>query len=148
MIQLALGFIVGGIALMPVSSPVWYDYSPKVAVEAPKPPQTDALSVVEEEVVVKPPDWLSYCVEGLRYFGVRLPPRPAHAYLFEPNTPPFVGAVALFDYDGVRHAALVTGIYGNYFTVKETNYKKGKYTERTIAWSDYRLLGFYTLQPV
>jgi len=84
------------------------------------------------------------CVTFLRSKGVKLPQAPVNAEDLEPNSRPFVGAVALFYYpQGGGHAGLITDIGWLGFWVSESNFNKCKRTERFISWNDKFLKGFY-----
>ena len=80
-------------------------------------------------------------MKGLNLWGIKI---KGNASDLSPNTPPFKGAVALFNYDGVYHAALVTDLFYNFFTVKEMNYEPCKKTVRKIKWNDPALRGFWS----
>lgn len=52
--------------------------------------------------------------------------------------------VAIFDYRGVKHVALVTSSTQNGFWVQEANYKPFKIGPRFITWGDKALIGFWS----
>ena len=82
------------------------------------------------------------CVKGLRSFGIPIRANK-NAKDLPTNGTMRIGNVALFNYNGVYHAALITGININGFSIKETNYVKCKYTEREIRYTDKSIRGFY-----
>jgi surface antigen len=61
----------------------------------------------------------------------------------EPNTVPFVGAAALFNYSGVHHIAVVTSINEGTFSIIESNYSSCKITKRDVSYFDPALRGFW-----
>lgn len=79
------------------------------------------------------------CYITLKARGYDLPATPAIA----PNTAPVVGAIAIFDYDGVSHYAEVTELNEGSFQVFEGNYEACKTGYRTISWEDENIKGFY-----
>lgn len=52
--------------------------------------------------------------------------------------------VAIFDYHGLKHIALVTSTEQNGFWVKEANYVAGKIGERFVKWGDKSLTGYWS----
>lgn len=60
-----------------------------------------------------------------------------------PNTTPFVGSIAIFDYDGIKHVAVVTELNSDHFVVREANYEACKTGSRVIAYDDVALIGFW-----
>jgi len=72
------------------------------------------------------------CIKGLRTFGVYIPLN-TNAKDLKPNSMPVVGRVVLFNYSGVYHAALITSMNTESFSIKETNFIKCKYSERKIG---------------
>ena len=81
------------------------------------------------------------CIQGLKSWGVKV---KGNASNLIPNTAPFVGAVALFRYGNVHHAALITAIYADHFVVKETNYSPCAKTIRKVDFDDPRITGYWT----
>lgn len=72
-----------------------------------------------------------------------VPNLPQTRYL-KPNAEAQIGAVALFTYpSGLRHYAYVINRVGDLVTIAESNYRKGKYTTRTIPISSPSLDGFW-----
>lgn len=85
------------------------------------------------------------CVEGLRSFGVTLPPSPFNASEFTPNTTIHIGAVVIFNYEiGGSHVALVTNLNHETFSILEWNYKKCMETQRDVLYNDNSIIGFYS----
>jgi hypothetical protein len=62
--------------------------------------------------------------------------------LVVPNSTPYIGVVAIFQYK-LPHYAIVEKLTETGFWVKESNYYKGEYSKRFIGWDDTRLRGFY-----
>lgn len=56
-----------------------------------------------------------------------------------------MGNVAVFDYDGIPHVAVVTGQGFGYFTIREWNYDDCEETVRDVSFLDPSLLGFVQL---
>lgn len=73
---------------------------------------------------------------------MQIPDLPATKDL-KPNTTIHKGVVALFNYHGIPHYALVTAVGADTFTVVETNFKHGQKTIRQIDYTDKALLGFW-----
>lgn len=61
----------------------------------------------------------------------------------KPNGTPAVGTVAILDYEGTMHYALITALGDAGFTVDESNYHHCEYDARTVEWNDPHLVGFY-----
>lgn len=57
-----------------------------------------------------------------------------------------ISDVAVFDYDGVPHYAVVEQVHGDTFTISETNYRRCQAGVREISIDDPRLVGFYQVQ--
>ena len=62
-----------------------------------------------------------------------------------PNTTPFVGAVAIFNYNGVKHIAYIKELHADGFIVKEANYRPAVVDEREVNWNDKALVGFWAM---
>lgn len=62
----------------------------------------------------------------------------------KPNSTPHKGSIAIFDYKGIPHLALVTEVNSEGFTVREANYIPAKISTRTVDWKDKNLKGFYS----
>lgn len=61
-----------------------------------------------------------------------------------PNSPPKIGAVALFTYpNGLRHYAYIIGLGGSFFRVQECNHREGVCGEREVSYDDPRIDGYY-----
>ena len=59
-----------------------------------------------------------------------------------------LGSVAVFDYNGIPHVAVVSELrvsYG-YFTITESNFGVDAVTTREVKYSDPHLVGFYYLK--
>ena len=84
------------------------------------------------------------CVEGLRYFGVDLPPRPFDAKNFIGTDPPSVGGVVIFYYAGndTWHVALIVELHADYMLVREWNFEPCAETWRRVAYDDKAIYGF------
>lgn len=59
-----------------------------------------------------------------------------------PNTTPFVGSVAIFQYN-VKHIAYVEKLTEKGFYIAESNYRPGVIGTRFIPWDYDKLTGFY-----
>lgn len=86
------------------------------------------------------------CVKQVRAFGVKFPKISSPSEL-TPNTSPAAGVIALFNYSGTPHMALIYKIESNGFWVKEANMEKCKRSERFISWGDKSILGFWKSEP-
>ena len=129
---MAIGLILPQIAQMPVY-PIML-LTPRVS---------DSVAFeghirVIDEVIENP---YCSCVKTLAE-KVKIPLQDAD--MFKPNSPPFVGAVAIFKYPTVSHIALITHIKGDFFTVYEGNYEECKQGTRDVMWNDKSLIGFYS----
>lgn len=62
----------------------------------------------------------------------------------EPNSSPFVGAIAIFMYGNTKHLGVVTSMSEKGFTVREANKEACKTGEAFYAWDDKNLKGFAT----
>ena len=84
------------------------------------------------------------CVEGLRYFGVDLPPRPFDAKNFIGNAMPSVGGVVIFYYasNNTWHVALIVELHADYMLVREWNFEPCVETWRRVAYDDKAIYGF------
>ena len=60
-----------------------------------------------------------------------------------PGSPAIRGAIAIFNYDGVRHIAYTEEVNNEWITVSEANYIKCRVGQRTIHIDDPALRGFY-----
>ncbi len=61
----------------------------------------------------------------------------------QPNTMPSVGSIAIFDYNGIEHIAVIVELNEAYFLVNEANYKPCKIGTRRVRYDDERLVGFW-----
>lgn len=77
------------------------------------------------------------------YVASKIPNLPRTSDLY-PNSSAVAGAVALFNYGGTPHYAVVEAINVGSITVSETNYHHGKFDRREVSLSDDALLGFWT----
>lgn len=77
------------------------------------------------------------------YVKSRFPTLPSSKQVIAGVTPAY-GPVAVFDYDGLKHYAVVESMGVGTFTVSETNYKRCKSGTREISFADPSLLGFFT----
>lgn len=64
--------------------------------------------------------------------------------LIMPNSPPKKGSVAVFDYKGVKHIAVVTELREKGFMIKEANYEPAKIGTRFVPWNSPSLIGFWS----
>lgn len=60
------------------------------------------------------------------------------------NTTPHVGAVVIFDYDGLPHYGVITSLSANGFELKDSNFRPCRYMTRHISWSDAHIRGFWS----
>lgn len=150
------------IELIPMALAAWFAArADMTALEAPRSP---AIEVYSTEILAKPPqfeefeanttqttsgtkntpNWLNSCILGLRHFGVEI---YGDAKDIKPNSMLAIGSVVKFYYkhSDTYHASLITSFTDEGFMVKETNYKKGKYTEREVEWNDPAIIGFYAV---
>ncbi len=77
------------------------------------------------------------------YVASQIPNLP-HSADLKPNTTPHVGAVAIFDYNGLPHYGIVTGFTEEGFTLKDSNFAHCKYMTHLIQWDDAHLVGFWS----
>lgn len=82
------------------------------------------------------------CIKTARLWGAKIPMN-TNADELVPNTTPHVGAVAIFEYRGKRHAVYIAKMDGHGFTIKEGNMKPCLKTTRWVPWTDPALVGFY-----
>lgn len=55
------------------------------------------------------------------------------------------GSVAVFDYNGIPHVAVVNTVAGyGYFTITESNFGVDAVTTRDVSFTDPHLVGFYS----
>ncbi len=99
-------------------------------IEDPEPPK----EVVQEDPV------LCNCYA---YSKQRYPSLPTTKKLLASTSKKF-GKVAVFNYDGLPHYAVVESMGIGTFTVTETNYKRCQKTTRTIRFDDPALVGFWS----
>ena len=60
-----------------------------------------------------------------------------------PGSPPEVGGVAIYDFNGQKHLAVITGFKTGGFTWKDANRKPGLIQEGFTKWGDPKLRGFF-----
>lgn len=60
-----------------------------------------------------------------------------------PNGPPEEGGVAILDYRGKKHVAVIVGLTESGVEVREANFEPCKTGTRIVEWSDPFLKGFY-----
>ncbi len=65
------------------------------------------------------------------------------ANLIKPNTTPHVGAVAVFDYNGLPHYGIVSKLEADGFELQDSNYSHCKYMTHFISWNNKALVGFW-----
>lgn len=95
---------------------------------------------VKEEAPVVPVNPLAY--NCWAYLKSLVPSLPNTKYLV-PNTTIHKGVVALFNYNGTPHYALVISLGATTFRVKESNVPAGTIGERDIPYDTPSLKGFY-----
>ncbi len=60
-----------------------------------------------------------------------------------PNTTPHVGAVAVFDYNGLPHYGIISKLTDTGFYLDDSNFVKCKYTTHFISWNNKAIVGFW-----
>jgi hypothetical protein len=115
------------------------------------PPQCTQPQMCVEPVTVQvqeevPDSTYCSCVSTAISMGANIPLKDASRFI--PNSPPRVGAVALFYYPNSKpeyqyHIGYVAVVGTDSFLLKEGNYKKCEYGERWVSFTDPRLRGFY-----
>lgn len=60
------------------------------------------------------------------------------------NSAPTVGSIAIFDYKGVPHYAVVVELKLDGFMIREANYEPCKTGTRLVKWNDPAIVGFYS----
>ena len=99
-----------------------------------------ATSTPPVAVAVKAPDALACnCWAYVKSLNPALP----NTANLKPNGTPAVGTVAIFNYEGTMHYALITALSDDGFSVKESNLHHCQYDVRVVSWSDPHLIGFY-----
>lgn len=99
--------------------------------------QTPATSTVS--VVIKEDPIACNCYA---YVRSKIPTLPL-ANLVKPNTTPHIGAVAIFDYDGLPHYGIISKLTDSGFYLTDSNYVHCKYLTHFISWSDKAIVGFW-----
>lgn len=66
------------------------------------------------------------------------------ASLVKPNTTPHVGAVVIFDYDGLPHYGIISKFAGEGFELTDSNYGGCGIRTHYIAWNDPYIVGFWS----
>lgn len=81
------------------------------------------------------------------YLGVKekYPALPTVAVI-KAHTTNALAQVAVFNYHGVDHFAIVESVGMGNFTISETNYNHCRAGSRTISFSDPSLVGFYAIE--
>ena len=75
------------------------------------------------------------CMSYARSQGINIP-LGTDINTIKSNSPPTIGGLAIFSYDGIGHVAIITGFRDDGFTVKESNFEKCKISERFAKWDD------------
>lgn len=85
------------------------------------------------------------CVSYARQFGKWFPKIRTPKDL-QPNTIPFVGSFALFDYDGLPHIGLIAVFKDDGFVMTHRVLRGGECYEgfSFVAWNNRAIRGFYT----
>jgi hypothetical protein len=76
------------------------------------------------------------------YSKLKYPNLPGTTYI-KSHLQKDVAEIAVFDYNGLEHYAVVESFSTTTITLKETNYKRCTKGTRTISRSDPALIGFY-----
>jgi len=103
------------------------------------PPLPVAVQMIEKKE--EPYNINCYCVSFARLFVKDLPRGNANSFL--PNTQPAVGRIAIFNYNGLSHIAVISSLEATGFVVTEANYKPCEKTVRLVKYNDKYLIGFY-----
>jgi len=80
------------------------------------------------------------CIKSARHFGVPLPHLDAKD--IKPNSLPVVGGLALFNYSGMAHVAVITSLEAEGFRVREGNKDFCEFGQRFVRWDGENLKGF------
>jgi len=109
------------------------------------------IEVIEPETIepIDPPEIACFCVRASRYFGANVPYQDAK--FFRPNTGPHIGAVAIFNFNGIAH---ITGPLrrfskdGARFLVSQGNKTPCQFNEEWYDFDNQYLVGFYEYQSI
>lgn len=105
--------------------------------------QKETIATAEEPAVVEVSQGnpLCFCVKTVRTYIPELPRQ--HAEDFVPNTYPFAGAVAIYDYGKYKHIGFIESIEEKGFWELGSNIEPCKPYRRFVEWGDVNLIGFY-----
>lgn len=95
-----------------------------------------------KKTISYPDDVFSNCY---KYVKFRFPNLPNSATV-KSGASVALGEVAVFDYNGLQHFAVVESIGYGTFSVSETNFGVHAITHRDVSFSDPHFRGFYDLQ--
>lgn len=85
-------------------------------------------------------EWVSANCYAYASLFVKLPRMAQIA----PNSPAVVGGVAIYEFKGIKHVAVITGLQEDGFTYKDANRTAGLITTGFTAWDDPNFIGVYT----
>lgn len=120
----ALGFVLG--------SPLSIASAPTASAQVTSPLATSTPPVIEDALACN-------CYAYVRSLIPSLP----LANLIKSNTTPHIGAVAVFDYEGLPHYGIITKLTADGFYLEDSNFVHCKYTTHFIAWSNVHIIGFW-----
>jgi hypothetical protein len=81
-----------------------------------------------------------------RFVRSKVPSLPLTKDLKSNLGAPEVGAVVIQRFSsGLMHYAVITEVTGDTFVVKESNYRKCKYTTRTLSTADPHVIGYWKM---
>lgn len=123
-VVVALGFLFG--------TPLSIASAPTASAQVTSPVATSTPTVVEDALACN-------CYAYVRSLIPSLP----LANKIVPNTTPHVGAVAVFDYNGLPHYGIIASISNDGFELQDSNYVHCRYSTHFIAWNNKALVGFW-----
>lgn len=76
-------------------------------------------------------------------FVKSLIPSLPNTALLKTNTTPRVGAVAIFDYNGLPHYGVITALNADGFELRDSNYQHCKFLTHFVSWTNAAITGFW-----
>lgn len=116
---------------------------PTTAILAPAEAQAQGIVITTstpQEAPAIPLYVLSNCYAYVRYMIPNFP----MASLIRPNTTPHVGAVAIFDYDGLPHYGIISTLTTSGFNLTDSNYGGAGIRTHFVEWSNKYIVGFWS----
>ena len=77
------------------------------------------------------------------YVRTKIPSFPM-ASLVKPNTAPKVGAVVIFDYDGLPHYGIISSFDAGGFNLTDSNYGGCGIRTHYVTWDNKYIVGFWS----